>query len=214
MTVNPIPDILIRMKFPHIILASRSPQRSSLLRQAGFQITIDPEDSSETIPPGTLSMAEIAEKIAEEKALNYLNNRNTVPEEGDLLLTADTIVTLDTHIMGKPASAEEAEHFLRKLQGRTHRVYTAVHLSPVSEYGRNLIGKACSFCDWTDVTIQPLCDQQIRKYIKTDEWKDAAGGYRIQNAGISFIDRIEGAYSTVVGLPIHRIYGIVWQNYH
>ncbi|WP_460057417.1 Maf family protein [Spirochaeta dissipatitropha] len=202
------------MKSPHIILASRSPQRSSLLRQAGFPITIDPEDSSETIPSGALSMAEIAEKIAEEKARHYLDRRHALPAAGDLLLTADTIVTLDQHIMGKPSSPEEAEYFLRRLQGTTHRVYTGVHISPISEYGKNLISEACSFCDWTDVTMQPLCEQQIREYIKTDEWKEAAGGYRIQNAGIAFIDRIDGAYSTVVGLPIHRIYGIVWQNYH
>lgn len=190
----------------HILLASQSPQRAQLLRQLDCPFTVDAVPCQETVDPA-LPPHEVVQSIALQKAEAYLAARaGAFPDTaGDdpLLLTADTVVVQDGHIMGKPRSREEAEGFLLRLSQQTHTVYTGVHLRSLSS------GTTATFYDAAEVEFVELTRALLQHYLDTCEWQEAAGGYRIQGIGGALVARIHGAYPTVVGLPIHRIYGIV-----
>ena len=191
------------MKFSHIILASQSPQRSALLRQIACSFSVDPVPVEETVQPG-LAPAEVVTDIARQKAAAFFSARAGLRcNTSTAVLTADTIVAHDGCIMGKPTSPEQAREYLSRIAGRRHTVYTGVHIADVSSTW------STTFMDSAEVYIRSLTEQQIDAYILSDEWRGAAGGYRIQGAGGALVERIDGAYPTVVGLPIHRIYGIV-----
>jgi septum formation protein len=186
-----------------LILASASPRRQELLRNAGIPFAVQPTDIPEAPREGE-SPKTCAERLAQEKALAVFRNR---PE--DLILGADTIVVVDGEILGKPRDAEDAARMLRLLSGRTHQVTTGVCLvgpSALRTENRQLAtGFEDTRSETTLVTMHPLTDDDIRFYVSTGEPMDKAGAYAIQGIASRWISRIEGDYCNVVGLPVSLV---------
>ncbi len=178
-----------------LILASASPRRQELLRNAGIPFIVRPADIDETPMSGELPQP-CAERLAREKALAVRNRREFHGE--DFILGADTIVVIDDLILGKPRDADDAARMLRLLSGRRHSVITAVCL----------LGSALEVAssETTLVTMSEISDNEIRDYVATGEPMDKAGAYAIQGIASRWIPRIEGDYPNVVGLPIARVY--------
>ena len=174
-----------------IILASASPRRCELMREAGFDFKVVPANVDETIPQ------ELADKPAEAAVfLAELKARAIAAKQGDCAVTivaADTIVAIDGLMLGKPADEQEAFDMLRRLSGRRHTVYTGVAIDD------------CSFCESTEVVFHELTDAQIHAYVATGEPFDKAGAYGIQGRGMLLVRRIEGDFYNVMGLPISRV---------
>ncbi len=195
-----------------LVLASASPRRQELLRNAGIPFTVQPADIDET-PLASEAPRECAERLAREKALAVWRTR---PQ--DLVLGADTIVVVDQTILGKPANADDAVRMLRMLSGRVHNVITGVCLVEAVA-GRQLSAADSAVprsyeilrsekrelrtgSETTLVTMSKLSEDEIREYIATGEPMDKAGAYAIQGMASRWIPRIEGDYSNVVGLPV------------
>jgi len=190
---------LIRM----IVLASASPRRQELLRNAGIAFTVQPADINEA-PLAGESPRDCAERLAREKALAVFRARPL-----DYVLGADTIVVVDGAILGKPRDADDAVRMLRLLSGRTHAVITGVCVvNPVASGQRSVAGKTdlLTASETTSVTFFELSADEIRDYVATGEPMDKAGGYAIQGMASRWIPRIEGDYSNVVGLPVALVY--------
>ncbi|MGB7599923.1 MAG: Maf family protein [Candidatus Sulfotelmatobacter sp.] len=180
-----------------IILASASPRRQELLRNAGVRFEVQPADINET-PLSGESPRDCTERLAREKAITVSRKR-----PGDYVLGADTIVVIDEAILGKPRDAADAARMLRLLSGRTHEVITGVCVvSPVA-------GDSEQASETTRVTMREISDDEIRDYIATGEPMDKAGAYAIQGIASRWIPRIEGDYSNVVGLPVALVYRIL-----
>ena len=181
---------MLRLRVP-LILASRSPRRRALLRQLGLAFEVRPADTDEVWPEGT-APGPAVEHLAAEKA-------TAIPAPDALVLGADTVVVLDGDVLGKPASDGEAAATLRRLSGRTHTVYTGVALRA----GARLRTHHAA----THVTIAPLSDAEIARYVATGSPRDKAGAYGIQDEmGAVLVSRIEGEYTNVVGLPLRTLY--------
>jgi septum formation protein len=179
-----------------IVLASASPRRQELLRNAGIRFVVQPADINET-PLAGESPRDCAERLARGKALAVFRARPR-----DYVLGADTIVVIDGAILGKPRDADDAARMLRLLSGRTHAVITGVCVvGPVASKGG-----ALSASETTLVTFCELSDEEIRDYVGTGEPMDKAGAYGIQGIASRWIPRIEGEYSNVVGLPVALVY--------
>src|SRR3954454_19595465 len=161
-----------------LILASRSPQRRAILEQLGIEFEVVVPDVEE------LEHGDPREMVVE----NALRKARAV--EGDLVLGVDTTVVLDGKAFGKPANAAEAEQTLRLLSGRTHQVWSGIALNE----------KTAAAC--TKVTFHPLHQPLLRWYLRSGEWRDRAGGYAIQGRGAALVERIEGDFWNVVGLPV------------
>jgi len=174
-----------------LVLASRSPRRSELLRLAGIDFTVQPADVDET-PRQREKPADYTRRIAEDKA------RAIAAAPGDVVLGADTVVVVDGHMLGKPADAADAERMLRMLSGRRHEVITGICL--------RLAGRMVRDCDITRVWFAPLSEQEIRDYVASGEPMDKAGAYAIQGLASKFILRVDGSYANVVGLPVALVY--------
>lgn len=170
-----------------LILASASPRRRQLLEMLGLQVVVRPSHIPEERRPGEAPVA-YAERLAREKAL-------AVP--GDLVLGADTTVLLDGELLEKPADAEDAVRMLRRLQGRTHEVITSVAL--VAQ------GRVRLATDVTRVTFRACNDDFLRAYVATGEPMDKAGAYGIQGYGAALVERIEGDFFGVMGLPVRLV---------
>ena len=187
-----------------IILASASPRRQELLRNAGISFTVQPADINET-PLAGEAPRDCAERLAREKALAVSRNN-----PGQWVLGADTIVVVDEAILGKPRDNEDAARMLRLLSGRTHAVITGVCVvEPVDSGQRSVVGKINTSSETTLVTFCGLSDEEIREYVATGEPMDKAGAYAIQGMASRWIPRIEGDYSNVVGLPVAMVYGMI-----
>jgi septum formation protein len=188
-----------------LVLASASPRRQELLRNAGVRFTVRPADINERPLPGE-SPRDCAERLAREKAMAVSQNR---PE--DCVLGADTIVVIDNAILGKPRDADEAARMLRLLSGRTHAVITGVCVvGPVdSDAGQADKREVKTASETTLVTMCEITDDEIRDYVATGEPMDKAGAYAIQGIASRWIPRIEGDYSSVVGLPVALVYGML-----
>lgn len=141
-------------------------------------------------------------RIAEEKHDAYF--RTHAPDDS-WVLTADTLVFLSDEPLAKPASSGEAAEFLRALSGKVHEVWTGFSLSDPDQ--KRHLGATK-----TEVEFRNLAEADLSWYLRTGEWEDAAGGYRIQSAGAALILGIRGSYSNVVGLPLESIYGILSGN--
>jgi septum formation protein len=190
-----------------LVLASASPRRQELLRNAGIAFAVQPADIDET-PHAGESPRSYAERLAREKALTVWNIR---PE--DSVLGADTIVVVDEFILGKPRDADDAARMLRLLSGRTHEVITAVCIvSPVHPELRTENRQLTTKSESTLVTMTEISDEEIRAYIATREPMDKAGAYAIQGMASRWIPRIEGDYSNVVGLPVALVYRLLREN--
>ena len=179
-----------------IILASKSPRRSQLLSEAGFNFTVRTKDIDESYP-ADLSPAEVAEYIAEAKAAGCADFLEDEP--GAILLTSDTIVVLGEKIYGKPRDYDHAVSILRELADRTHRVITGVCL-----WSRD---KKVTFHGVSEVTFAPLSDEEIDYYLRTCRPYDKAGAYGIQEwLGHCKITAIKGTYENIMGLPTDLVY--------
>ena len=181
-----------------MILASQSPRRIELMREAGYDVTVIPADIDETALPGEDPFT-LVERLARMKAATVAAHHG---ELGETVVAADTIVTLDGEILGKPHDAVDARRMLRELSGRTHQVATGVcvtHAGAAEDTVR-------SFVDITDVTFYELTDAQIDAYVESGEPVDKAGAYGIQGArGRMLVRGIDGDFYNVVGLPIARL---------
>ena len=200
-----------------LILASASPRRRELLTQAGFTFEVHPADIPEDPYPNEDPIAYVT-RLAREKAQAVYNeilgapsfrlfsgervgshepHGAKAPSAALQVLGADTTVTLDNHILGKPESPADAARMLRLLSGRTHRVITGIAL--VSAH------RIESAAEVTTVQFLELSDQEIADYVATREPMDKAGAYAIQGRAARWIPRIEGCYFNVVGLPISLV---------
>ena len=186
---------MITLKCP-FVLASQSPRRQQLLRELGFAFTVEVRPTDEVFP-ASLPAAEVAGYLARQKAEQFR------PDIADrLILCADTIVVVENEILNKPADAAEARAMLKKLSGKTHDVITGVCLLSATQ--------TQTISDLARVNFQQLSDFEIDYYINTCQPFDKAGAYGIQEwIGMSKIDRIEGSFYTIMGLPLHRIYALL-----
>lgn len=181
------------MAFPKIILASKSPRRQELLRLMDLDFEIVLKEVDESYPDG-LTPEEIAVYIAEKKALAFDGDAHN-----EIVLTADTIVAIDNQILGKPDDAAHAIEMLQTLSGRVHRVVTGVCLT--------YKGKVNKFYDVSEVFFRPFKDQEIISYVEKYKPFDKAGSYGIQEwIGLVGIQRINGSYTNVVGLPTEKLH--------
>lgn len=187
-----------------LVLASASPRRQELLRNAGISFIVQPADIDET-PRAGEPAREYAERLAREKALAVWRLR---PQ--DVVLGADTIVVVDDAILGKPADTADAARMLRLLSGRVHRVITAVCVvGPVARGQLPVASEERTASETTLVTMNELSDEEIREYVATGEPMDKAGAYAIQGMASRWIPRIEGDYSNVVGLPVALVHAML-----
>lgn len=180
-----------------IILASKSPRRSFLMKEAGFEFEIRTREIDESYPP-EMPVEEVAEFLAKKKADGVMD----FMENDEIIITSDTVVILNNKIYGKPKDYEDAVRILREISGTTHRVITGVCVRSKE--------KEHAFSDITDVTIGDMTDDEIHYYLKKCEPFDKAGAYGIQEwLGYVKVTRIEGSYANVMGLPVHRMYEIL-----
>ena len=188
------------MAKPFIYLASKSPRRRALLTQVGIAHAILALDEAgqarevdETPHPGE-APAEYVRRVAHAKAAAGWDKVREQRLPVHPVLAADTTVAVGSGILGKPPSAGEAAQMLKALSGRTHQVYTAVAMA-----WNNRIEMALSE---SNVTMRSLSDEEIARYVSTGEPMDKAGAYAVQGYAAIFIERIEGSYSGVMGLPL------------
>ncbi len=184
---------------PKLVLASASPRRLMLLEQAGIKPdALRPASLDETPKKGEMPRALVA-RLARAKAEAA---RDQIANDRDIadayVLAADTIVSNNMKIFGKPQQVEEAVEFLNRLSGRSHRVLTAVSLIAPNDKIRTKIVD-------TKVRFKYLTKGEIEAYIATREWRDKAGGYAIQGLAGSFVQKIKGSYTNVVGLPLTEV---------
>jgi septum formation protein len=177
-----------------LILASASVRRAEILHDAGFSFTVFSSAVDETPYPGE-SAHDLVQRLAFAKA-ELVAARAVGPA---IVIGADTEVTLDGHIFGKPRSSDDARHMLEKLSGRTHSVFTGVALIRLPDAERR------TFVETTHVHFTKLDNEEITRYLSTGEPHDKAGAYAIQGRAGRFIPRIEGCYFNVVGLPLARL---------
>lgn len=180
-----------------IILASKSPRRQQLLKDLGWEFTIFTKDIDESFPID-LKREEVALYLCEHKAKAFQDVLN----DNTLVITADTIVCLDDFIINKPEDAKDAHRMLRLLSNRQHEVYTGVCISSKN--------KANSFYVKSTVYFKNLTDDEIDYYITVYKPFDKAGAYGIQEwIGFIGIEKIEGSYFNVMGLPVKEVYEAV-----
>ena len=179
-----------------MILASASPRRRELLSRIGLAFTVKPACGEER--GRGASAWEQVEELALQKAEEIAEEAG----ENVIVIGADTLVFLDGKPMGKPQDEKEAARMLSALQGRTHQVYTGVALI----WSRGGEQRRRSFHECTDVTVYPMTQEEILAYIRTGEPMDKAGAYGIQGLFARHIQKIDGDYNNVVGLPVGRLY--------
>jgi septum formation protein len=183
----------------HLILASRSPRRHSLLQDLDIPFTAalsEAEEESEGGSPQT---------IAEKNALAKIDAAG-LPSDlppGAFILGTDTLVVVEGRVLGKPASAAEAASMLAQLAGRTHGVISGVALRRSARAGHSALPKETRTASaWTDVTFLQLGSEEVDAYLASGEWKGKAGAYAVQGLAALFVSEIRGEYSNVVGLPL------------
>lgn len=181
-----------------LILASASKRRRDLLRNAGFEFRVRPSRVKEVPRPGETA-EDYTRRTAREKALDVAASCGS----DTLLLGADTIVDSNGHLLGKPASPDDAARMLRLLSGHAHRVVTGVCLVHAPDRIEALDHET------TFVTFAPLDDDEIRAYVESGEPFGKAGGYAIQGRASKFATRISGCYFNIVGLPVALVYDLL-----
>jgi septum formation protein len=177
-----------------LILASASPRRQDLLRNAGIEFLVQPANVAEELVAGE-TPEDCVERLARSKA-RAVFSRRTLAQSDYAVLGADTIVVVDDHILGKPLDTNDAARMLRLLAGREHRVITGVCLIPPSS------GNECVRHEVTRVTMGDLSETDLMEYLAQGESMDKAGAYAIQGRASRWIPKIEGCYFNVVGLPV------------
>jgi septum formation protein len=176
-----------------LLLASNSPRRQQLLRDLGFDFTVSIRPTDELFP-AKLPVEEVAEYLARQKAAEFISDC-----KDKLVLCADTVVVVDNTVLNKPANAQEAASMLKLLSGKRHRVITGLALLDSDTIH--------STSDTAIVYFKNLSDSEIEYYIHNFRPYDKAGAYGIQEwIGMIGIEKIEGSYYTIMGLPTHRVY--------
>jgi septum formation protein len=187
-----------------IVLASGSPRRAEVLRNAGLSFEVVPAEVDETRRADE-TPEELVGRLAEAKA-RFAAARVADRTGPALVVGADTAVVVDGLVLGKPASAEDARGMLRRLSGRTHAVITGLAVL-------RLPGEAArAERETTRVTFAPLTEREIEEYVASGEPFDKAGAYAIQGRGGRFVTRVEGCYFNVVGLPLARLYRMLRES--
>ena len=182
-----------KLKEYNVILASKSPRRQQFFKDLDIDFIIQLKEVEE-IYPSELKGIEITDFLADLKSQAFTNL-----SEKDLLITSDTIVWLDENALGKPKNAEDAFKMLRSLSGKKHKVITSISIK--SKNYQKIIN------DITTVTFKELSDSEINYYITNYKPFDKAGAYGIQEwIGFIAIEKLEGSYFNVVGLPVHKLY--------
>lgn len=175
-----------------VILASASPRRRELMSVLCEEFTVLPANCDETLN----------EKLGDRETAEYLSKikgdalKNSI-SDGDIVISADTIVAVDGEILGKPKSKDDARKMIKHLSGNTHTVFTGVTLTSTK--------KQVTFSDSTLVTFYELTDAEIEEYISTDEPYDKAGAYGIQGKGSLLVGKIDGDFYNVMGFPVGKI---------
>jgi septum formation protein len=177
-----------------LILASASARRAQILRDAGIPFIVVSSAVDETPIPGEPA-PDLVQRLADAKA-ELVAARAIGPA---IVIAADTVVTLDGHILGKPRTSEDARSMLAKLSARTHSVVTGLTLIRLPDAERR------RFVETTHVHFAALSDEELTRYLATEESSDKAGSYAIQGRAGRYIPRIEGCYFNVVGLPLARL---------
>lgn len=179
--------------FPHLLLASKSPRRHQLLRDAGFQFDYVGIEADEDFPP-SLPPEEICQFLAKHKSMHHQS-----PIGANVLVTADTIVYINGQVLNKPQSVEEAHAMLRTLSNQTHSVFTGVCLRTDEQLH--------AFYDRTDVTFHALSDAEIAHYVEQYQPFDKAGSYGVQDwMGYVGVKGIQGCFYNVMGFPVAKFY--------
>lgn len=176
----------------NVVLASQSPRRQELIKLIFENFRVLPADCDETLPEG------MGAKTAVEYLSKIKNSASAKAAGKDsLVISADTVVSVDDIILGKPVDKSDARRMVTLLSGRTHQVYTGVTIS--------FNGKSVTFSEKTDVEFYNLTNAEIEEYINSPEPYDKAGSYAIQGRGGLLIKGIKGDYYNVVGLPVARL---------
>ncbi len=185
---------------PNIILASKSPRRKEMLEHLGLKPTVivsnADENVSETLSP---------ERFVEEVSLRKAEAVKPLCKEGDLIIASDTVVYCDGKILGKPHSEKEALDMLSLLSGKAHKVTSGLALI---YNGRTVLSH-----ETTEVTFRSIGEAEALAYVRTNEPYDKAGGYGIQDRASVFVEKINGDYLNVVGLPVYRLFSILKSEY-
>lgn len=184
-----------------LILASQSPRRQSLIKELGFPVEVRTKEVEE-IYPDSLKAENVPEYLAKLKAQPLI----PTIEADEILVTSDTIVVLDRQVIGKPKDREDSIKMLQNLSGRTHTVITGVNLYSLE--------KECSFSSHTDVYFSELTNEEIEHYVDTFSPFDKAGSYGIQEwIGYIGVQKIDGCYYNVMGLPLHDLFKALKNNF-
>ena len=189
------------IELPNVVLASASPRRAEILRLVGWPFEVLPVDIDET-------------RCAEENAVNYVRrlardkaDAARARRPGSVIIAADTTVTIDDHILEKPADKADAMRMLRLLNNRWHRVLTGIAVI-CRRPSHTIVAH-----EETEVKFAAMSDDEIRWYAETGEPLDKAGAYAIQGVGARFIEEIKGDYFNVVGLPIRLVYEVLVESF-
>lgn len=214
---------------PRVILASKSPRRIELLEQIGIFPEVIPsrveEHTAEVVPEKIVE--DLSKQKAEAVFQSVRDERRSMPSfsaeavekeksgSGEVdwpvfIIGADTVVSLEDEVLGKPATHEAAAEMIRKLQNRTHQVYTGVTVLQLAENVKQCeLKKQVTFFEKTDVRVAAMSEEEVKRYAMSDEPMDKAGGYGIQGTFAAFIEGIDGDYNTVVGLPVGQLYRVL-----
>lgn len=188
-----------------LILASKSPRRREILTMLGVPFEIVSADASEVIPPGADACAAVqaisAQKAAAAQALLQKNGGD---DPHRIVLGADTVVAIDGGILGKPRDRAHAAQMLRRLSGRAHSVYTGLTLLQG--------GKRFTAAEETRVFFRELTEEEIAAYVASGEADDKAGAYALQGKGGIFVQRAEGDFFNVIGLPVQLLYTMLQRD--
>lgn len=185
----------------NIILASASPRRKEILENTKLKFYIIKSDIDEIILEKEAPIQAVM-RLAFEKSMDIASKN-----EDDLIIAADTVVVLDENILGKPKDKEEAYNMIRSLSGRTHEVITGISLVN--------LGLSKKIIDYVVSTVKfkELSDEDIKDYIHTNESLDKAGAYGIQGYGAMLVEKIEGDYFNIVGLPISKLRDLLKKHF-
>jgi len=188
---------------PKLVLASGSPRRLHLLQQAGVSPEfLSPVDADETPKKGEVPRS-LAKRLAREKAELALENVNRSDDmKGSIILAADTVVGMGRRVLPKAEMLDEASNSLRLLSGRNHRVYTGITLVSASGSMKHRLVE-------TRVRFKRLSRDEMEAYLASGEWRGKAGGYAIQGIAGSFVVKLIGSYTNVVGLPLYEAISMI-----
>lgn len=182
---------IMKRKF---ILASSSPRRKALLKQIGLDFKIVPSMFEENMNL-KLDNVKLAKTLAYGKASEVAKR-----VKNGIIIGSDTFISFKGKRIGKPKNAKDAESILKMISGKTLKIYSGIAV--IDKYS----GKEIVDCEMTEVKMKKMTDNEIKKYIQTGEPLDKAGAFGIQERGVKFVEKINGCYSNVVGLPIYKLY--------